>query len=103
MAGYFLTTVVGDRDLCAWQAVRGVVWVQTRNSEHARRLARRRDGRLVACGVMGGFLRTFEFDQPLSWAIRLMARYTANETVTNAALGRAVCPETTRSIARGDS
>ena len=85
-----LNTAVGDRDLCAWQPVRGIVWVQTRNPKHADLLARRPDGRLVAWGVAGGYLRTFEFAQPLSWAIELMARYTQNETLPNGALGHAI-------------
>jgi hypothetical protein len=91
-----LNTAVGDRDLCAWQPVRGVTWVQTRNPNHARRMAKRRDGRLVAYGVAGGYLKTFEFQRPLSWAVRLMKRYLAAETTANAALNRAVCPATKR-------
>jgi hypothetical protein len=87
-----LNTTIGDSDLCAWQPVRGITWVQTRNWKHAQRLSRRKDGKLVAYGVAGGFMRTFEFAQPMSWAIRLMARYTSSGTVTNAALGRAICP-----------
>ena len=88
-----LNTVVGERDLCAWQPVRGVVWVQTREPKHARRLAKRKDGRLVAAGVAGGFLRTYEFASSLGWAVRLIARYTANETTANEALNRAISPE----------
>jgi len=84
-----INTAVGDRDLCAWQPVPGITWVQTRIPKHASRLARRQDGRLVARGVAGGYLRTFEFKKPLTWAMRLMARYTADETVTNEALNRA--------------
>jgi hypothetical protein len=93
-----LNTPVGDRDLCAWQPVSGVTWVQTRDPERARGLTRRRDGRLVVRGVAGGFLRTFEFKQPLSWAIKLMARYTASEKVTNEGLSRAICPRTNLSV-----
>ena len=89
-----LNTAVGGRDLCAWQPIRGFVWVQTRNPNHARRLTKRRDGRLVAYGVAGGYLKTFEFRQSLAWAVRLMNRYTAAEVTANAALGRAICPET---------
>jgi hypothetical protein len=81
---------VGDRDLCAWQPVRGIVWVQTRNPQHARRLAKRKAGRLVVTGVTGGFMRTYEFAQSRSWAVRLMARYTASETTANAALADAI-------------
>lgn len=95
-----LNKCVGDRDVCAWQPTAGITWVQTRNPEHARRLARRRDGRLVAYAVVGGFLRTFEFTRPLSWAIRLMARYKANERGTNAASGRAICPKPNLSVSR---
>lgn len=95
-----LNTAVGGRELCAWQPVGGITWVQTRNPEQARRLARRCDGRLVVRGVAGGFLRTFEFKRPLSWAIRLTTRYTANQKVTNAAFGRAVCHRTNLSAPR---
>lgn len=93
MGNISLNIIVGDRELCAWQPVRGIVWVQTRNQHHARRLAKRRDGRLVATGVAGGFLRTYEFAHSLAWAIRLLARYTATETTANAASGHAICPE----------
>jgi hypothetical protein len=91
-----LNTAVGDRDLCAWQPVPGITWMQTRNPKHAERLARRQDGRLVARGVAGGYLRTFEFEKSLKWAMRLMARYTANETGTNAGFKRATAPGTNR-------
>ena len=91
-----LNTAIGDRFLCAWQPVRGIVWVQTRDPKHARRLAKRKDGRLVARGVAGGFLRTFEFEHSLAWALRLMKRYTADEVTANEALGRAICPRTNR-------
>ncbi len=87
-----LNEAVGDRELCAWQPERGVVWVQTREPRHARRLGQRRDGRLVARGVAGGYLRTFEFRRSLGWAERLMKRYMAGEAATNAVSGRAVCP-----------
>ena len=89
-----LNTAVGDRDLCAWQPARGIVWVQTRDPKHARGLAKRKDGRLVVRGVAGGFLRIFEFRQSLAWALRMVKRFTADEVTANEALGRAVCPET---------
>jgi len=84
-----LNTVVGDRELCAWQPVRGIVWIQTRNPNHARRMSQRKDGRLVVRGVAGGYLMTYEFVKPLSWAMELMNRYTAEEMPTNTALGGA--------------
>lgn len=86
MAAISPNVVVGNRNLCAWQPVRGIVWVQTRDPRHARRLAKRSDGRLVATGVAGGFLRTYEFAHSLPWAIRLMVRYAASETTANGAL-----------------
>ena len=89
-----LNTAVGDGDLCAWQPVPGVVRVQTRDPKHAKRLAQRKDGRSVVVGVAGGFLRTFEFQHSLPWAVRLMNRYTADEVAANEALGRARCPRT---------
>jgi len=82
-----LNTVIGDRLLCAWQPVRGVTWVQTRSPQFARKLSQRSDSRLVMRGVAGGYLRTFEFQHGLTWARRLIARYTtADETPTNARL-----------------
>lgn len=81
-----VNTVIGDHDLCAWQPVRGVCWVQTRNPRHARRLAQRQDGRRVMVGVSGGYLRTFEFKHPITWAARLIGRYTSGGEATNGAL-----------------
>lgn len=49
-------------------------------------------GGQVAAGVAGGFLIAFKVHHPLTWAVRLMARYQSNEMVTNEALDRAVCP-----------
>ena len=87
-----LNEAIGGRELCAWQPVRGVVWVQTREPRHARRLAKREDGRLVVRGVAGGYLRIFELLGSLAWAARLMKRYLAGETTANEGLGRAACP-----------
>ena len=57
-------------------------------------MAKRSDGKLVAWGVAGGYLKTFEFQQSMAWAIRLLNRYTSAETTANEALGHANCPET---------
>lgn len=92
MAGIPLNQVIGDRELCAWQPVPGITWVQTRHPKHAQRMSRRGDSKLVVVGVAGGYLRTFEFPMPRSWAVRLLARYTGNETGTNARLNRAAGP-----------
>ena len=74
-------TTIGDRNLCAWQPVAGIAWVQTRDPKHNERLRHRKDrGRLVVTGVHGGYLRTYEFQHSLRWAAHLIARYTRNET-----------------------
>jgi hypothetical protein len=86
-----LNAAIGGHELCAWQPVRGVVWVQTRDPRHARRLAKRADGCLVVRGVAGGYLRTFEFRRSLAWAARLMKRYLGAEMTANEALGSAGC------------
>ena len=96
-----LNAAIGGHELCAWQPVRGVVWVQTRNPEHARRMAKRADGRLVVRGVAGGYLKTFEFRRSLTWAGRLMKRYLGGETTANEGLEGAGCPGAKRGPGRG--
>jgi len=76
-------TIIGDRWLSAWLAAPGVTWIQTRSPFYARKLAQRSDSRLVARGVAGGYLRTFEFQRGLAWAVRLIGRYSKNGTPTN--------------------
>jgi hypothetical protein len=84
---------IGDRWLSAWQVAPGVVWVQTRSPQFARKLSQRSDSRLVAHGVAGGYLRTFEFQHGLAWARRLIARYnTRNETATNTQISALASP-----------
>jgi len=94
-------TSVGNHDLCAWQPVRGITWVQTRNPNHARRMAQRSDSHVVVTGLWGGYLKTFEFRKPLSWAVRLIERYEANDKAANAARKLAICPRTSRKPAGG--
>lgn len=77
-----LKTIGGDA-LCAWQFSSAIVWVQTRSPNFARKLARRQDSRLVMRGVSGGYLRTFEFRHSLTWAQRLIRRYSRSLEVTN--------------------
>lgn len=77
--------VIGTRDLCAWQTAPGFVWLQTRSPKYAAKLARRSDSTCVAVGVAGGFLRTFCFRHSLTWARKLLCRYTGSETVTSEA------------------
>jgi len=83
-----LNIIIGDRSLCAWQPVAGITWVQTRSVAHNRRLSQRRDGQLVVRGVVGGYLRTYEFQHSLGWAARLIARYTRVETPTKVSINR---------------
>lgn len=86
------TTTIGTRELSAWLVAPGVTWVQTRSPHFARKLSQRGDSGLVARGVAGGYLRVFEFPHGLSWARRLIARYTPNETPTNARKTSPACP-----------
>ena len=65
----------GTNDLSAWRVAPGVVWVQTRVPGMAKKLQKRSDSRLVARGVAGGYLRTFEFNHTIGWAERLIRRY----------------------------
>ena len=74
---------VGNRELSAWQVAPGTTWVQTRSPKFARKLSQRSDSRLVAHGVCGGYLRTFEFPHGVAWAGRLIERYTKGGTATN--------------------
>ena len=76
-------TTIGGPELCGWKVAPGVTWIQTRSADFARKLSRRSDGRLVACGVAGGYLRTYEFPHGLAWARRLIARYQSAGKVTN--------------------
>jgi hypothetical protein len=96
-----LNEAIGGRWLCAWQTAPGVVWVQTRSPQFARKLSRRSDGHLVACGVAGGFLRMFCFRHSLTWARKLIARYTRNELVTNDAINSPARPLERRKVQVG--
>ena len=93
--------VIGTPELCAWQTAPGWCWLQTRRPDFARKLARRKDARLVAVGVDGGFMRTFCFRHSLSWARKLLARYIAGKTVTNARKTAPASPVANDSPANG--
>ena len=83
---------IGTTELSAWQVAPSLTWVQTRSPRFSRKLSQRSDSRLVATGVAGGFLRTFEFRHGLSWAKRLITRYTAATMATNARFSRLAAP-----------
>jgi hypothetical protein len=86
-----LNVAIGCRELSAWQVAPGVTWVQARLPEHANRLAKRSDGRLVVRGMAGGYLKTFEFRQSLAWAQRLIRRYTRQNHTANARINSPAC------------
>ena len=76
---------IGNQEMAAWQVAPGIVWIQTRSPQFARKLAARADAQIVARGVAGGYLRTFQFRHGPAWAQRLLARYhTKIGMVTNA-------------------
>lgn len=79
--------VMGDEALCAWQPVPGFTWIQTRCPAHARRLSQRKDGRLVAWSIVGGYLRTFEFHRSRAWAQALLKRYQAAQAIDSTLKG----------------
>lgn len=97
-----LNCTIGTQLICAWQPALGITWVQTRCPKLARKLDQRDDGSLVARGVAGGYLRTFEFRQPLAWAQRWIDRHTKNETATNEAFSSLNAPQT-NFVGRNDS
>lgn len=92
---------IGDTSLSAWLVAPGVCWVQTRSPLVARKLSQRADSKLVARGVAGGYLRTFEFRHGLAWAGRLIARYTQKDEPTNAPFLRPISPSVRRSRPTG--
>ena len=49
-----------DKELTAWLVGEKTYWVQTRVSNYAKELAKLDNSRLVAHGVAGGFLKTYE-------------------------------------------
>jgi hypothetical protein len=68
---------VSAESISEWPVESGTWWIQTREPRFARKLSRRSDTRLVAVGVVGGFLRIFEIRRPPSFVRRLTARYMA--------------------------
>jgi hypothetical protein len=59
----------------AWKMWPGVIWVQVHDPRIAKLLLRRKDCRVVAKGIEGRYLRTFEFNgKELAWAEKLIRR-----------------------------
>ena len=73
---------LGNRLCCAWRVTGGIVWMQTRSPRIAAILSQRSDAKLVAYGVQGGYLKTFEVSKGLGWAERFMARHSATSDKT---------------------
>lgn len=94
---------IGNPSICAWLVAPGVCWVQTRSPLFARKLSRRSDSCLVARGVAGGYLRIFAFQQRLSWARRIIARYTSIGMATNERFLNPNPPVTCRSEQNGSA
>jgi len=88
-----LNTVIGTDEISAWQPVPGMTWVQCRTAEHANRLAKRSDSRLVVRGMAGGYLKTYEFRHSLAWAERLIRRYTRQNHAANERLSTPATPK----------
>lgn len=89
---------IGNHELSAWLVAPSATWIQTRSSQFARKLSQRSDGRLVARGVAGGYLRTFEFQRGLAWARKLIARYTRNDEPTNERFSSPILPTSCRNL-----
>ena len=69
---------IGEPDLCAWAvSLRPPCdWIQTTSPRFTDRLRVRMDTRMVAWGIQGGYLRIFAAARGMSWARRLIERYT---------------------------
>jgi len=63
---------VRDANMAAWAPYRGVLWVQTKKPEIARKLLKRRGARIVSRNVGGQYLRTIEIPcaDPRRWIKR---------------------------------
>src|SRR4051812_24181139 len=59
----------------AWKVCPGVIWVQVHKPKLAKNISRRKDCRLVARGILGRYLRTYEFEgKEMAWAESLVRR-----------------------------
>ncbi len=65
----------GPPELCTWGYAHGTCRFQTTDPKIARKLSSRRNCKLVAWSVGGGYLRVFQENMSLGRAKRLVARY----------------------------
>lgn len=78
-----------------WRVGPRLCRVQTTSREHAKRLRRRSDARLVAWGYAGDFQQTFELPRQPWFMRNLVARYVRREAPTKGADPNAnICPGT---------
>jgi hypothetical protein len=65
----------GPPELCAWQVVPGVFWIQTTEPQFSRKLEKREDVRRVEISGVNHFRRTFELRGSWRKIRRLIDRY----------------------------
>ena len=65
----------GPPQLCAWQVVPGVFWIQTTEPQFSRKLEKREDARRVEINGVNHFRRTFEVRGTWRKVRRIIDRY----------------------------
>jgi hypothetical protein len=65
----------GPPQLCAWQVVPGVFWIQTTEPQFSRKLEKRQDARRVEISGVNHFRRTFELRGTWRKVRRIIDRY----------------------------
>jgi len=65
----------GPPELCAWQVVPGVFWIQTTQPQFSRKLEKRQDVRRVEISGLNHFRRTFELRGTWRKIRRIIDRY----------------------------
>ena len=65
----------GPPELCAWQVVPGVFWIQTTEPQFSRKLEKREDVRRVEISGVNHFRRTFELRGTWRKVRRIIDRY----------------------------
>jgi hypothetical protein len=65
----------GPPELCAWQVVPGVFWIQTTEPQFSRKLEKREDARRVEISGVNHFRRTFELRGTWRKVRRIIDRY----------------------------
>ena len=65
----------GPPELCVWQVVPGVFWIQTTEPQFSRKLEKREDARRVEISGVNHFRRTFELRGTWRKIRRIIDRY----------------------------